>query len=324
MHRILDTFMTPRRVDSLITVQESQYDAPGNESHRHERGHDGADGAAAGHTAGTAGTAGSHANANANADARMVDADAADDDDGGNGEGNTTLDFAPKARRTPFASAKRMTPGRKFFRSIGTPRSATPAKLAFSPVRPSLAAEIQFPGPPSALEEEAEPPTADTEEPEAVDDAETLADAVNDDDNEDGDDDDDDDADQYEIKRLLSHRWATPYSLEIEVEWATLETTWEPERALHEDCPALLFAHWAAAGGRPANPEDPNLFEVFSIRRHSANRRRFLVEWVGYPPGEASWLSREALEETDGDIVTEYWDRVDAQKGKRGRRRRKR
>nr|UXE44010.1 chromo domain containing protein [Trichoderma aurantioeffusum] len=112
---------------------------------------------------------------------------------------------------------------------------------------------------------------------------------------------------EYGFKRLVGYRWVGD-SIEVQVEWDTGDITWEPEANLHEDAPEALFEYWSEQGGRPKNPADPEIYEVFAILKHNKNRTRLLVEWVGFKRSEASWASRKILEETAKDIVDAYFD----------------
>nr|UWK21982.1 chromo domain [Trichoderma margaretense] len=112
---------------------------------------------------------------------------------------------------------------------------------------------------------------------------------------------------EYGFKRFTGYRWVGD-SIEVQVEWDTGEITWEPETNLHEDAPEALFEYWREQGGRPKNPTDPEIYEVFAILKHNKNRTRLLVEWVGFERSEASWASRKIIEETAKDIVDAYFD----------------
>ncbi|PON23044.1 hypothetical protein TGAM01_v208049 [Trichoderma gamsii] len=120
---------------------------------------------------------------------------------------------------------------------------------------------------------------------------------------------------EYGFKRFVGYRWAGN-SIEIQVEWDTGETTWEPEINLHEDVPDTLFQYWREQGGRPSNPVDPEMYEVFAIRKHNGNRTKLMVEWVGYEPSEATWVSRKGVEETAKDIVDAYFESVKTTRGR--------
>ena len=65
---------------------------------------------------------------------------------------------------------------------------------------------------------------------------------------------------------LLAHRWSGD-EIEIKVGWRGSEATWEPEATLHHDAPDALFAYWRAQGGRPENPRDAGLYDIFAIGR---------------------------------------------------------
>nr|UWK20093.1 chromo domain containing protein [Trichoderma rubi] len=120
---------------------------------------------------------------------------------------------------------------------------------------------------------------------------------------------------EYGFKRFVGYRWIGN-SIEIQVEWDTGEVTWEPEISLHEDAPDSLFEYWREQGGRPKNPADPEIYELFSILKHNKNRSRLLIEWVGFEPSEASWASRKIIEETAKDIVDAYFDSLQTTKTK--------
>ncbi|KAM4067484.1 hypothetical protein HRG_001404 [Hirsutella rhossiliensis] len=111
------------------------------------------------------------------------------------------------------------------------------------------------------------------------------------------------------FKRFVQHRWAGD-SVEIQVEWDEGDITWEPEGNLHEDAPEALFAYWKSQGARPTNPADPDLFCIFAIRKHNNNRKRLLVEWVGYGPEDMTWVSRRSVEETAPEMVAQYLNKV--------------
>ena len=115
------------------------------------------------------------------------------------------------------------------------------------------------------------------------------------------------DEDEEEFKRFIGHHWVGD-AIEIEVEWENGPSTWEPERNLHRDAPDALFAYWESQGGRPPNPEDPELYDIFAVRNHSRNKKRVLVEWVGFPETDATWLPTSAVKATAGDILKEYWE----------------
>jgi hypothetical protein len=121
---------------------------------------------------------------------------------------------------------------------------------------------------------------------------------------------------EYSFKQFVGYRWVED-SIEIQVEWDTGEITWEPESNLHEDVPNTLFQYWSEQGGRPKNPVDPDIYEVFAILKHNRNHTKLLVEWVGFEPSEASWASRKVIEETAKDIVDAYFESVKTAKGKK-------
>ncbi|KAL7907367.1 hypothetical protein GGI35DRAFT_470586 [Trichoderma velutinum] len=129
---------------------------------------------------------------------------------------------------------------------------------------------------------------------------------------------------EYAFDGFAGYRWAGD-SIELQVKWVRDEEqdggaewegaeeweggkmTWEPERKLHEDAPEFLFAYWRAQGGRPENPTDPGLYEIFAVLKHNKNRTKLLIEWVGYERSEASWVPRKDIPATAQDIVDDYF-----------------
>ncbi|KAF4504147.1 hypothetical protein G6O67_008758 [Ophiocordyceps sinensis] len=118
----------------------------------------------------------------------------------------------------------------------------------------------------------------------------------------------DDEGDEFPFKRLIKHRWVgDSMAMEIQVEWDGGVKTWEPETNLHADALSSLLQYWVGQGGRPTNPADPEMYDIFAVRRHSPDRKRLFVEWTGYSPKEASWVSCRAVEETAPELLAEYW-----------------
>ncbi|KHN95202.1 Chromo domain-like protein [Metarhizium album ARSEF 1941] len=125
---------------------------------------------------------------------------------------------------------------------------------------------------------------------------------------------------EYTFHHFAGYRWSGD-SIEIEVEWAGGDTTWEREDQLHQDAPDALLEFWESQGGRPANPNNPDFFDIHAIRKHSKDRKRLLVEWVGYGPKDATWVPTAVVEETAPEVVTEYWKTVQPARPKQRRRR---
>ncbi|KAK4081224.1 uncharacterized protein Triagg1_2756 [Trichoderma aggressivum f. europaeum] len=129
---------------------------------------------------------------------------------------------------------------------------------------------------------------------------------------------------EYEFDGFAGYRWAGD-SIELQVKWVRDEghddseewedaeewergkMTWEPERQLHEDAPEFLFEYWRSQGGRPENPTDPGLYEIFAVLKHNKNRTRLLIEWVGYERSEATWMLQKDIPKTAQDIVDDYF-----------------
>ncbi|KAM6481746.1 hypothetical protein HDV62DRAFT_69585 [Trichoderma sp. SZMC 28011] len=139
---------------------------------------------------------------------------------------------------------------------------------------------------------------------------------------------------KYVFEGFAGYRWAGD-SIELQVkwkrdeehddneEWADAEEweegkmTWEPERKLHEDDPEFLFEYWRTQGGRPENPTDPGLYEIFGVLKHNKNRTKLLIEWVGYERSEATWMLRKDIPKTAKDIVDDYFAGVKTKRKKK-------
>lgn len=163
----------------------------------------------------------------------------------------------------------------------------------------------------------------ETEEPQMEQEVEAADDEVNavqeqgeGKEEEEEDEGDDGDEEQYGFEGFAGYRWVGD-SIEIQVQWDGGETTWEPEANLHHDCPKALFEYWRSHQGRPKNPRDPEMYEVYSILKHNRNRSRLLVEWVGFERSEATWVSRKVIEETAKDVVDAYFGSVTTKRRKK-------
>ncbi|KAJ4123233.1 hypothetical protein NW768_009764 [Fusarium equiseti] len=122
-----------------------------------------------------------------------------------------------------------------------------------------------------------------------------------------------DDADsEHEFKRIMDHRWSDD-KFELRIEWSDGERTWTDEEIFHEDCPEALFEYWRSQpNGRPANPDDEGVYQVFAIRKHRTHRgkKQVLVEWLGYEESEQTWESQEYIESVAKEHVDEYMSKL--------------
>lgn len=112
---------------------------------------------------------------------------------------------------------------------------------------------------------------------------------------------------EFVFKRLVGHRWDDD-TLQVQVEWESGENTWEPESRLHEDAPDALLAYWERQNGRPENPARPGFYEIHAVRKHSRDRKRLFVEWVGYGAKDGTWEPRRIVEDAAPGKASEYWD----------------
>lgn len=111
---------------------------------------------------------------------------------------------------------------------------------------------------------------------------------------------------QFNFTNLLAHRWVGN-EIEVKVAWHKDHPTWEPETNIHHDAADALFKYWKSQGGHPENPNNPGLYNIFAIRKHSKDRRRLFVEWTGYEASESSWVSTKMVRDTAPDVVAAYW-----------------
>jgi hypothetical protein len=117
----------------------------------------------------------------------------------------------------------------------------------------------------------------------------------------------------HDFTGFKSHRWDGT-SIEVLVEWDAGPPTWESEDNLQRDAPKALYSYWKSQGGRPSNPSDPDMYEIFAILKHSKDRKRVLVQWTGFGPKDATWETRQSVEQTAPDVVREYFDGVKEKK----------
>ncbi|OAQ97391.1 hypothetical protein LLEC1_05658 [Akanthomyces lecanii] len=124
---------------------------------------------------------------------------------------------------------------------------------------------------------------------------------------------------EFGFRQFLDHRWDGD-SIQIQVEWDNGQRTWEPETLLHDDAPQALLDYWRQQpDGRPNNPRRPGFYEIHAIRKHSRDRKRLFVEWVGYGPKENTWEPRATVDEAAPDVLSEYWDSLPRRRRRRAR-----
>jgi hypothetical protein len=83
-------------------------------------------------------------------------------------------------------------------------------------------------------------------------------------------------------------------TVSIEVLWKDGSITFEDEYHLHAQVPNLLFDYWDGLGGRDGATglKKYHVFKVLEHKDQDANnklRTSYKVEWVGFPPTEATW-----------------------------------
>ncbi|KAM0353068.1 hypothetical protein ACHAPU_001957 [Fusarium lateritium] len=124
---------------------------------------------------------------------------------------------------------------------------------------------------------------------------------------------DEDDDKEYVFKRIMDHRWDGD-KIELRVEWEDGERTWTPEEIFHEDNLRALLAYWRTLrDGRPDNPRDPDVYQVFAIRKHRTHQgqNQVHVEWVGYDKNQCTWESQEDMESAAQEHVDAYFNKIE-------------
>ena len=69
---------------------------------------------------------------------------------------------------------------------------------------------------------------------------------------------------------FMNHHWVGN-GIHIRVQWTSGDCTWESEAELFKDAPQVVLAYWKNQGGRPANPEDPDLYNITAIWDHRSD-----------------------------------------------------
>ncbi|KAF4503366.1 Chromo domain containing protein [Fusarium agapanthi] len=121
---------------------------------------------------------------------------------------------------------------------------------------------------------------------------------------------------RYEFVRISDHRWVengNGNEIELLVQWKDGESSWISEELFHTDNRQGLFAYWRSQPeGRPKNPEDDEVYQVFAIRKHRVRNGvpQVLVEWLGYDTPENTWEDQDYIEGVAPKLVDAYFDQV--------------
>ncbi|KAH6952968.1 hypothetical protein DER45DRAFT_574668 [Fusarium avenaceum] len=127
-----------------------------------------------------------------------------------------------------------------------------------------------------------------------------------------GQNEEEDDDKQHVFKRIMDHRWNGD-KIQLRVEWQDGERTWTPEEIFHEDNLPALLAYWRTRkDGRPMNPRDPGVYQVFAIRKHRTHQgvKQVFVEWVGYDKSEWTWESQDDIESAAPEHIDAYFEKL--------------
>ncbi|KAJ3455369.1 hypothetical protein MRS44_013969 [Fusarium solani] len=133
--------------------------------------------------------------------------------------------------------------------------------------------------------------------------------------------------DESQVNKFNAHRVDTEVStVEIQVEWEGGETTWEAERDLQEDVPALVYKYWDGLGGRDT-ATGLDYYHVFKISERvkvpedaqpadnpKDSHYRYRVQWVGYRRADSTWECNSVLR----DIAPEEFKKFEAKESERG------
>ncbi|KAJ4168285.1 hypothetical protein NW754_013619 [Fusarium falciforme] len=139
--------------------------------------------------------------------------------------------------------------------------------------------------------------------------------------------------DESQVNKFNAHRVDAKVStVEIQVEWEGGETTWEAERDLQEDVPALVYKYWDGLGGRNTatgldlyhvfrilqSVEVPKGAEVPKSTQPSDNSKdtqyMYRVQWVGFRHTDSTWERESKLRE----VAPDEFKKFEAKESERG------
>ncbi|VUC35001.1 unnamed protein product [Clonostachys rosea] len=114
-----------------------------------------------------------------------------------------------------------------------------------------------------------------------------------------------------EFTAILGHRWEK-CEFQIQIKWVGVDPTWVRERNLHRDSKAALLRYWQSLpNGRPMNPNDEGVFEVFQFRdeklEEGGTKRLLFTEWVGYDEKDMTWEPEEDMMKAVPELVNQFW-----------------
>ncbi|KAM6506875.1 hypothetical protein FALCPG4_018696 [Fusarium falciforme] len=133
--------------------------------------------------------------------------------------------------------------------------------------------------------------------------------------------------DKSEVYKFIDHRVNTKAStVKIRVEREGGKATWEAERDLQEDVPALVYKYWDGLGGRESatNLELCHVFKILERAKvpksaqpaDNSKDTQYLyrIQWVGFRRTDSTWERECKLRE----IAPDEFEKFEAKESERG------
>ncbi|KAI3561787.1 hypothetical protein IWW34DRAFT_642578 [Fusarium oxysporum f. sp. albedinis] len=107
-------------------------------------------------------------------------------------------------------------------------------------------------------------------------------------------------SEKHIVDCLIGHKLDEETStVEFYVKWANGKTTKEPEWILQQDIPTLVFKYWERLGGRreATGFTSDHVFKILDVIDVFGQKKKYLVQWVGYPASEneVTWEEESKL-----------------------------
>ncbi|KAG7424484.1 hypothetical protein Forpi1262_v014589 [Fusarium oxysporum f. sp. raphani] len=123
-------------------------------------------------------------------------------------------------------------------------------------------------------------------------------------------------SEKHTVDCLIGHKLHVETStVEFYVKWANGITTKEPEWILQQDIPTLVFKYWERLGGRreATGFTSDHVFKILDVIDAIGQKKKYLVQWVGYPASEKelTWEEESKLHEV-AQVELESFHRIGA------------